>query len=465
MEQHPIGSALRPLRVAVIGAGPSGFYAVQALYRLSDVHCQADLFDRLPTPYGLVRGGVAPDHQSIKRVAAGYEKLGRDPRTRFFGHVTLGRDLLVHELRDRYDAIIYAVGNESDRKLGIPGEDLEGVHSATEFVYWYNAHPDYSDRSFDLEGAQRVVVIGNGNVAIDVARVLARPFEELAVTDISAQASAALARSQVKEIILLGRRGPAQSAFSPKEIKELAAAQGVDLVVTPRYVKLEPATEQWLNTQEVPRSTTETMEFLQAQAELGEGDQARKVRCWFRTSPVEFVGDEQGRLTHVRMVRNTMTLVDGRIKPVASEESWLEPAQLAFKAIGYRGVPIPGVPFDDWTGTVRNIDGRVTDEQGKHLPGEYVVGWAKRGPSGLIGTNRGDAKDTVQELWEDFQGRSAGPAPADDVAALLTARGVDWNCFEGWLDLDQAETARGEAAGKIREKFSTVPEMLQHLKG
>ena len=450
-----------PLRVAIIGAGPSGFYAAQALLRQKDFEVEVDLIDRLPTPYGLVRGGVAPDHQSIKKIARSYEKVATKPGVRFFGNVRLGSDVTVDELTQRYDGIIYAVGNESDRKLGIPGEDLDGVYSATEFVFWYNGHPDFVDREFSLSDAGRVAVIGNGNVAIDVARILGRDPAELADTDIPSAPLDELRRSKVREVVLVGRRGPAQAAFSPKEIQEIGKLDSCDLVITAQHAALDPASRAWMESEEASSTVRSNVDYVKEVSQRGEGEHTRKIRCWFLASPVEFVGQD-GRLTHVRFVRNKLVERNGRLSATSTDETWLEPIQMAFKAIGYRGVPIPGVPFrEDW-GIIPNDAGRVLREAGGQVvPGQYVVGWAKRGPSGLIGSNRPDSKATVQAFLEDLPGLTR--APGGDLAELLTERGVSWVSWERWKEIDEEEIRRGQDAGKIREKFTSIEGMLSFL--
>ena len=452
------------IKVAIVGAGPSGFYAAQALLRSKDLEVQVDLIDRLPTPFGLVRGGVAPDHQTIKRIAKTYEAVADKPQVRFFGNVTLGRDLTVADLKARYHGIIYAVGNESDQGLGIPGEDLEGVHSATEFVFWYNGHPDFVDRGSRLDRARRVAVIGNGNVAMDVARVLGRHPDELAPTDISSAALTELRSSTVREIILVGRRGPAQAAYSPKEIQEIGKLTSCDLVITPRYAELDEATRSWMADNQVPANVQANIDYVNEVSERGEGTQERKIRCWFLASPVEFIG-QNGRLTHIRFVRNELVKRGGQLSALPTEETWLEPVQLAFKAIGYRGVAIAGVPFrEDW-GLIPNESGRVLHEAGGQvLPGQYVVGWAKRGPSGLIGSNRPDSNATVEAFLEDLPSLPA-PSCTDDVDDLLRSRGVRAVSWQDWKRLDAEELRVGAELGKVREKFTSVPQMLDFLEG
>jgi ferredoxin--NADP+ reductase len=451
----------------VIGSGPSAFYAAEALLKAPDLAVRIDVFERLPTPFGLVRGGVAPDHQKIKSVTKQYEKTAADPRLRFFGNVMLGRDLRVEDLVACYDQIVYAVGNESDRRLAIPGEDLAGVHSATAFVGWYNGHPDYRDQVFDLGGAERVAVVGNGNVAIDVTRILIGGAERLADTDIADYALEALRRSRVREVLLLGRRGPAQAAFSPKEIAELGMLPGVDVVVPPVALDLDEHTVRWLETS-APRSARRNLEYLAGRSALGEGSHARKVRCQFLVSPVELVGHE-GRVSAIRLQHNELYADrDGTPRPRPTERYTTEPVQLVFAAIGYRGVPIPGVPFDEREGIIPNAGGRVLAAPGgQPVPGQYVVGWAKRGPTGLIGTNSPDSKLTVQAMLADLEGADAAPLPADDlerVPRLLAERGVDAVTYDDWCRLDGFEVEAGRARGCVRAKLTSVAEMMDVIR-
>ena len=451
-------------RVAVIGSGPSGFYAVGELLKQKEMPVKVDLFDRLPTPYGLVRGGVAPDHQNIKRVAKSYDRLLKTENIRFIGNVTLGTDIQVSELEERYHVVMYATGNEAARKLNIPGEDLNGVHSATEFVFWYNGHPDYCTRQFSLQDGKRIAIIGNGNVSIDVARIIAKRPDKLAETDIAEYALAGLKKCPVEEVLLLGRRGPAQSAFSPKEIEELAALDGSDLTVLHKDIEQsnQPHNLKWLEN-DAPPTAQKNMDFLREQVKFGEGEKDRKIRCCFYVSPTEFLGKD-GRLTHMRLQRNQLVEKNGRLSARSTGEEWLEEVQLVFKAIGYRGIPIPGVPFDDWRGIIPNVEGRVIDlESNEHKRGHYVVGWAKRGPTGLIGTNRSDAEDTVEILLKDVNELSQREIQANDILELLSARGVRTVDSNDWFVLDQEELRRGKEKEKVRDKFTSVEAMLQFL--
>jgi ferredoxin--NADP+ reductase len=444
----------------VVGSGPSAFYIADALFK-ADPNVQVDLIDRLPVPFGLVRGGVAPDHQNIKGVVKVYERTAAQPGFRFFGNVRVGRDVSVEDLAAHYHQIVYAFGCESDQKLGVPGEDLAGVHSATEFVGWYNAHPDHAHRTFDLSRARRVALVGNGNVAMDVARILLSPPEALAATDIAEHALAVLRRSHIREVVLLGRRGPAQAAYSPKEMEEIAELPDVDVVVLAADAVLDSASAASLE-QAGARSHGRNVKFLHERAALGEGTRGKKLRCRFLVSPVELHG-EGGRLRSVRLQH--MTLVsdpDGsqRAKPLDTFEDLH--VDMLFKAIGYRGVPCPGVPFDERKGIVPNTDGRVLEQVGGPVrAGHYVAGWCKRGPTGLIGTNSPDAKATVEAMKAD---RDAGTmlAPAQgDLAQLLKARNIDAVSWADWQQLDTWEQQKGKEQGKLRHKLSSVAEMLR----
>ena len=457
-----MGTAQRPLRVAVVGSGPSGFYAAEALLKTAGLEVRVDMFDRLPTPFGLVRGGVAPDHQKIKSVAAVYDRLAQDPRLRFFGAVKIGKDVSAAELAATHDAVIWAVGCESDRHMGIPGEDLAGSYSATEFVGWYNAHPDHRDKSFDLS-CESVAVVGIGNVAMDVTRILARDVEELAKTDIAHYAVEALRESRVKTIWLLGRRGPAEAAYSYGEIEELSELSAADLVVVQAETEVEDICRKEMEHGEARNK----VEFIAAHAGKAEGSKARKIRLRFRVSPVELVG-EGGKVTAIKLERNKL-VDDGRggVKAVGTGEFETHPVGLVLRSVGYRGIPVPGVPFDEKKGHIPNKDGRIISApDAAPLPGQYVVGWAKRGPSGLIGTNRADSVATVKSLLDDLK---AGLVPEcidaslEATLKLLAAKGVKSLSYADWQALDKLEKERGAKAGKIREKFTRIEDMRAAL--
>lgn len=457
------GSRPDPLRVAIFGSGPAGFYATEELLKQSAPPVRVDLFDRLPTPFGLVRGGVAPDHQKIKTVIKLYERTASRPGFRFFGNVTFGKDLLLEDVLAHYHQVIFCTGAETDRRMGIPGEDLPGSYPATQFVGWYNGHPDYRHHRFDLSTATQVAVIGNGNVAMDVARVLAKPVEELATTDIAGYALEALGKSRVREIYLLGRRGPAQAAFTNPEIRELCEIEGVDLVVRPEELELDPASEAFLAAADEP-TYRRNVEILRGQISKGEGTQPRKIRARFFVSPVAVLGKE--RVEGLRLEINRLERDDkGNVKAVGTGKFEEITVQMVFRSIGYKGVAVTGLPFDDRAGVIPNAGGRVLDKPGGAvLPRLYVAGWIKRGPSGVVGTNKPDAIATVNLMLEDAPALNGIQVKGDDtVAELLRMRGVRFVTFADWRRLDQMEVERGKTKGKPREKFTNIEEMLAAL--
>ncbi len=445
-----VGSSERPLRVAVVGSGPSGFYAAGAL--LSSPHVvHVDLLDRLPTPFGLVRGGVAPDHQKIKSVVKAYDRTAKLPGFRFLGNVAVGRDVSLGSLLESYDQVVLAVGCEGSNELGIEGEDLDGSHSATDFVGWYNGHPDHQGHAFDLS-VSAAVVVGVGNVAMDVTRVLLRDPDQLASTDITDRAVRALRESRITDVYVLGRRGCAQAAFSPAEIKEIAELDGVDLVVRPQDAELDPLSAAWLE-EHGDKQARQNVEFLQ-QIAGREPTAPRRVHLRLLTSPIRYLGD--GHVQHVEVGYNQLVDRGGRIGCSDTGERARIDAGIVFRAVGYRGVPLPGAPFDDRRGIIPNREGRVVDGE-QVVPRLYVVGWAKRGPSGLIGTNRADAKATVDVMLADVP--DLDPADSAPIAAL-DALAVTW---EDWGRIDAAEVERGSRSGKLREKFVQIPAMLTAL--
>jgi ferredoxin--NADP+ reductase len=459
---NAIGTDSAPLRAAVIGSGPSGYYACEELLKQDGPRVRVDLIDRLPTPYGLVRGGVAPDHQKIKSVIKIYERTSARSGFRFLGNVAYGRDLSLDDLLRHYHQVLFCTGAETDRRMGIPGEDLPGSFPATQFVGWYNGHPDYTHHRFDLSGP-RVAVAGNGNVAMDVVRILAAPVEELAKTDITDYALEALRASRVREIFLLGRRGPAQAAFTNPEIRELCEIPGWDLVVNPAELELDEPSKAFLAARSDP-TFRRNMEILNRQAAKGEGNQPNKIRARFFVSPVELRGS--ARVQAVKLERNVLVLDSGgsvRAKGTGQFETL--PADLVFRSIGYKGLPMPGLPFDERGGVIPNQGGRVIDAAGKPVPRLYVAGWIKRGPSGVIGTNKNDAIETVRAMVEDAKSLSAeGVTPdAEAVTALLRARKVRWVSFADWKRIDAAEVARGQPQGRPRVKFTAVADMLRVL--
>ncbi|HXF98438.1 MAG TPA: FAD-dependent oxidoreductase [Gaiellaceae bacterium] len=449
-------SAERPLRVAVVGSGPAAFYAAGALLASEDPPAEVDLIERLPTPWGLVRLGVAPDHPQLKTVSRAFEKIAERPGFRFLGNVEVGRDVRHEELARLYDAVIYAVGSQSDRRLGIPGEDLPGSWAATEFVAWYNGHPDYQDLPFDL-AVERAVVVGNGNVALDVARMLALTREELAPTDATDAAIEAIAQSPLREIVILGRRGPVQASWTPTELGELGELQGADVLLDPAELELDPASEAELAS--APNAVQRNVEILRELASRPPRGKPRGIRLRFRVSPVAILGES--RVQAVEIVRNRLE-PDGRggVRAVATEERETIPCGLVFRSVGYRGVPIPGVPFDPASGTIPNDGGRVLDGDGRPVPGVYAAGWIKRGPTGVIGTNKKDAAETVARLLEDARAGRLPRAEDGRLDDLLAERGVEVVRYEGWQAIDTLERARGEPQGRPRVKLATWEELL-----
>ncbi|HAM57828.1 MAG TPA: NADP oxidoreductase [Candidatus Rokubacteria bacterium] len=460
------GTEARPLRVAVVGAGPTGFYATDQLLKQAGLVAEVDMFDRLPTPYGLVRAGVAPDHQKIKSVTAAFEKVAAHPRFRFFGGVELGTHVTVADLRQHYHQLFYCTGAQTDRRMGIPGEDLAGSHPATEFVAWYNGHPDYRDLPFDLS-QERAAVVGVGNVAVDVARILCRTHDELLATDIADHALEALRKSRIKEVYLLGRRGPAQAAFTNPEIKELGELADADIGVRPEEVTLDELSRAALE-RNPDRATTKKVEILQAYALRKPSGKTRMLTVRFLVSPVELIGNSAGEVVAMRLVKNTLrATATGTLQPKPTGEIEELPVGLVFRSVGYRGVPLPGVPFNESWGVILNEKGRVLDPGTKQpLVGEYTGGWIKRGPTGVIGTNKPDAAETVACMVEDLaQGLTLHPAAPSAEAAerLIRERQPRFFSFQGWLRLNELEVGRGRAVGRPRVKFTRVEEMLEAL--
>ncbi|OGK99251.1 MAG: NADP oxidoreductase [Candidatus Rokubacteria bacterium RIFCSPHIGHO2_12_FULL_73_22] len=460
------GTAEQPLRVAIIGAGPTGYYATDQLLRQEGVVVEVDLYDRLPTPYGLVRLGVAPDHQKIKSVTAAFDKVAAHPRFRFFGGVEFGKDVTLADLRAHYHQILYCTGAQTDRRMGIPGEDLEGSHPATEFVAWYNGHPDYCDYQFDLS-VERAAVVGVGNVAADVARILCRSPEELAKTDIADYALEALRRSRVREVYLLGRRGPAQAAFTNPEVKELGELADADVGVVPAEVELDPVSRESIETSQ-DRAAMKKVEILHGYALRAPTGKSRRLTLRFLVSPVELLGDARGRVVGMRLVRNELYATPtGALQARATDRFEELAVGLVFRSVGYRGVALPGVPFNEKWGVILNEKGRVLDPDTRRpVVGEYTAGWVKRGPSGVIGTNKPDAAETVECMLEDLaQGALRAPAHATAAAAeaLVRQRRPSYVSYADWLTLNQLEVARGRAQGRPRVKFTRVEEMLAAL--
>lgn len=454
-----------PVRVAVVGSGPAGFYAAEQLLNARDVDVTVDMFERLATPWGLVRAGVAPDHPKIKAVTRRYEKTAAKEGFRFFGNVEVGRELPVQELKAHYHAVLYAFGASGDRRLGIPGEELAGSHSSTEFVAWYNGHPDFADHVFDLD-ASTAVVVGNGNVALDVARMLALPRETLAQTDVADHALEALAGSSIEEVVVLGRRGPAQAAFTTPELIELSELADADVIVDPGDMELDEASARMV--EEADAQTKKKIEVLHGYAASEPHGHDRRIVLRFFASPLEIVGSE--RVEGVRVGRTELVEDgEGRLRAVVTAHEETIPCQLVFRSVGYRGNPLPGVPFDERSATIPNDHGRVLDAAGgTQQPGEYVSGWIKRGPSGIIGTNKKDSQDTVDALLEDLAAGKLPQPAVDDPDAILSVLGdrcPDRITYAHWEAIDAHEQGLGEPHGRPRVKLVRREQLLDAAKG
>lgn len=435
------------LRVAVIGSGPSGLYTAQLLTEESETPVEVDVFDRLPAPFGLVRYGVAPDHPRIKSITTSFAQVfDETPSVRFFGNVQVGTDVTLDELRSFYDAVVFATGAPLDRKLGVEGEDLNGVYAVREFVSWYGGHPDSDPARFVLDGA-RAVVIGVGNVALDAARMLVRSIDDLRATDVPEHVVDAFAKSSYREVVIVGRRGPAFAKFTNKEFLEFLEVEECDVIVDPADLVLDA--EQQAHLDADPAARRLFASFVKA-AERGVLGRDRAVRFIFDWSPVEFLG-EAGSVRALRLAQTSDPSITQTIE-----------TELVFRSVGYRGAALDGLPFNEMTATVPHSDSRVLDGE-NIVPGVYIAGWVKRGPTGVVGTNRMCALETVASLLEDVR-QSDGTSTAtsaEHIQELLESRGVrvvDWN---GWRVIDEAERAAGERVGRQRVKLHDRDEMLR----
>lgn len=451
------GSPDNPLRVAIVGSGPSGFYATEALIK-SKITVTIDMLERLPAPYGLVRNGVAPDHQKLKQAIQLYDKIAESAQFNFLGNVTAGRDISIAELRESHHAIIFTCGAESDRKLGVPGEDLHGSYTATEFVGWYNGHPDYRNREFDLSH-EVAVIIGQGNVAADVARILAKTVDELKHTDIAQHALDVLAASKIREIHVIGRRGPAQAKFTPKELREFGELADCDPIVNPDDLALNTASQAEL----ADKSNVGNLKVYQLFKEFSERqvpDKRRRCHFRFLLGPVELAG--AGKLQKVILEKNALTGEPMNQSARGTGEKIELEAGILFRSIGYKGIPIPGLPFDNKRGVITNTLGRIT-ENGNVIPGLYTAGWIKRGPTGIIGTNRADSVETVEALLQDFglaNHEQQSKPGINRLLPLLNERKVRYVTYAEWKKIDAREVELGTPRGKPREKFTYITEML-----
>jgi len=448
------------MRIAIIGSGPSGFYAAESLLRRADAVVHVDMFDRLPTPYGLVRGGVAPDHQNIKAVTRVYEKTAARPTFRFFGNVRFGTDLTVADLRQHYHQIIYAVGNEADRRLGIPGEGIPRCTPASVFIGWYNGHPDYRHAQIDLS-VSRVAVIGNGNVAIDAARILLRTPAELEKTDIAAHALEALRNSRVREVFLLGRRGPEQAAFTSAELAELGEMEDAEPIIDTRELDglIVPISER-------TRLQEKNLKTLESFAAQQSGKKTRKLHLRFLVSPIEIIADATGNVGALKLEKNRLVIgPDGKISAHGTGKFETLDVGMVLPAIGFSLERIAGIPYDEKAHVIANDDGRVIDPVNRTVvPNEYVVGWARTGPQGLIGSHKAASSHVVAHMVNDSAGMAERELPGRDaIAALLRKRGVQIVSFNDWKQLDEVEVARGERRDAPRDKIVDVEAMLAIL--
>ncbi|MEU2036365.1 FAD-dependent oxidoreductase [Nocardia amamiensis] len=464
----PIVSPARPpkelgtLRVAIVGAGPAACYAADELLRRADV--EIEMFDRLPTPWGLVRAGVAPDHPGTKMVSNMFESAFRRETLQYYLNVEVGTHISHEELQRHHHAVIYAVGASSDRRMDIPGEDLPGSHSATEFVAWYNGHPDYADRTFDLSG-ERAVIVGNGNVALDVARVLTVDPDELAKTDIADYALDALRQSNIREVVVLGRRGPLQAAYTSSEFLALAHLKGVDVVVDAADLELDHVGQAIVDDPEIEPSLGLKYTLAKEYAAGNRAEGNKRIVFRYLGSPAALIGTD--RVEAVQIVHNELVEVDGKLVARPTDRTETIDATLVLRSIGYRGEPVAGLPFDERRGVVPNENGRVIGDDGTPLPGVYVSGWIKRGPRGVIGSNRTDSEETVELLLADFTAGKLGVPQGGRAAlkTLLSERQADLVDRAGWKAIDQAEKAAGKTAGRPRVKFTTREDLLKAARG
>jgi ferredoxin--NADP+ reductase len=451
---------LRPYYVAIVGSGPSGYFAAASLLKFGDADdnrdVRVDMLEMLPTPWGLVRSGVAPDHPKIKSISAQFDKISADPRFRFFGNIVIGDHVQPAELAERYDAVVYAIGAQADRALGIPGEDLPGSVAAVDFVGWYNAHPHFGEMAPDVSGG-RAVVVGNGNVAIDVARILVSDPDLLAETDIADHALQSLHARGVEEVLIIGRRGPLQAPFTTLELRELGALEAlgdVDVVIDPD--DFADITDEDLEA--AGKTVRNNIKVLRGYADAEPKGSRRRIVFRFRTSPIEIKGDD--RVESIVLGRNELISgADGRVTAKDTGEREEVPAQLVVRAVGYRGLPTPGLPFDERAGTIPHTDGRIEGRRN-----EYVVGWIKRGPTGVIGSNKKDSADTVETLLADLAEAELADFDAehlDQIRQWLLERQPKLVTTEHWQLIDAYERTTGEGSGRPRVKLTSVEDLLR----
>ncbi|HSG31469.1 MAG TPA: FAD-dependent oxidoreductase [Thermodesulfobacteriota bacterium] len=452
----------KTFNAAIIGSGPAGFYAAEHLFKNKDYSFNVDIYDRLPTPFGLVRSGVAPDHQKIKTVTRVFDKIAQNPGFRFFGNVEYGKDINLDDLKKHYHIIIFATGAQTDRKMNIPGEDLKGSYTATEFVAWYNGHPDYKEREFDLS-QEKVAIIGVGNVAVDVARILCRTTEELEKTDIADYALEKLANSNVKEVYMIGRRGPAQAAFTNPELKELGNLEGADLILDKDEIEPDKITIKQMQEHE-DKSVTRKLELLKEYSQAATGDKDKKLYIKFLLSPVEITGNDDSTIKSLVLTENELyESEDGSVRCKSIDKNIELDVGLVFRSIGYHGVPLAGVPFNESWGVISNEKGRIVDNGNKHINGLYATGWIKRGPTGIIGTNKTDSAETVNFILEDINENKLNTPELTDTESienLIMSRNDKIITYEKWLKVDDSEKLRGEKLGRPRLKYTDIDEII-----
>jgi ferredoxin--NADP+ reductase len=448
-------------RIAIVGAGPAGAFAAARLLRHLD-KLEVDLFERLPTPWGLLRGGVAPDHQEIKNLDKTLERETLARGCRFFGNVEVGVDVSHEELMRRYTAVIYATGAQADKALDVPGEELPGSWAATKFVGWYNGHPDCRELDFDLS-TTRAVVIGNGNVAADVTRMLTLSPQQLERTDVADYALDALRHSQIEEVVVLGRRGPAQAAFTNAELRELGHLDGVALSVDPEEMQMDRQSQRWLD-EGASFTARKNVTLLHEFASRREcPDRQRRIVLRFLRSVVEIRG--AGRVEAIDVCRNRIVRTDDgslRPRPLAEARETID-CGLVLRSVGSRAVPIPDIPFDDRSWVLPNDRGRVLGLDGRHLPGVYAVGWVKRGPTGILGTNKRDAEETVSCLAEDLASGALANRElheSEQIATVLAERKSDFVGADGWHAIDAHELRMGRELQRPRVKLSSRDSLL-----
>ncbi len=453
-------------RVAIVGSGPAGFFAADHLFKNNELNIEIDMYDKLPTPFGLVRSGVAPDHQKIKTVTKVYDKIAANPKFKFFGLIEYGHHITLEDLKHHYHQVLFATGAQTDRRLNIPGEDLNRSHTATEFVAWYNSHPDFADLEFDLSG-EKIAIIGMGNVAVDVARILCRSEEELSKTDIAGYAFEKLVNSNVKEVFMIGRRGPAQAAFTNPELKELGNLDMADCLILKEESQLDDLTTQYLS-DNPERSIERKLEMISEYSNHTKTKE-KSLTIRFLLSPTEIIPDEDGNVKAIKLVKNALSKSDdGSLRPKATEENEILEVDMVFRSIGYSGIPLPEIPFKESWGIIPNNNGRITDiSEENTLTGLYCTGWIKRGPTGVIGTNKTDSAETVALMIEDINNNNTFQpenTESKKIEALIKERNPEYVDYEDWLKIDSEEIARGEKEGRPRVKFTKIDDIKKHLK-